>query len=270
MMPSAQNATRPGGHRRAKALALNVGSLGVFVVLWHLIAGFVDSPFLPGPLEIVSAFENLVRNGDTQGTSLFEHSWASLHRVLVGFLAGVLLGVPFGLLMGLYGNLYAATRSVIEPFRFIPPIAWIPLAIIVFSGLSRYAFLIFLGAFFPIFTSTMVGVQRVEPLHRKVALVFGASKYYVLTRIVMPTVAPDILGGMRVAMGAAWLTIVAAELAGGTNTGLGRMMINYAELLKIAEIVVGMIVIGVIGFLLNELLLLSERRLFRWRWQVSL
>ena len=267
---SSVTAAARGSRRRTRSLLLNVASLAVFVVFWQVLAKLIGSPFLPGPGEIVVAFVKLVQNGDTQGTTLLEHSWASLHRVMVGFLAGVLLGVPFGLLMGLYGNVYAATRSVIEPFRFIPPIAWIPLAIIVFSGLSRYAFLIFLGAFFPIFTSTMVGVQRVEPLHRKVALVFGASKYYVLTRIVLPTVAPDILGGMRVAMGAAWLTIVAAELAGGTHAGLGRLMINYAELLKIAEIVVGMIIIGAIGFLLNEALLLIERRLFRWRWQVSL
>ena len=81
---------------------------------------------------------------------------------------------------------------------------------------------------------------------------------------------PDILGGMRVAMGAAWLTIVAAELAGGTPEGLGRLMLNYAELLKIPEIIVGMIIIGAIGFVLNELLLLAERYLFRWRWEVTL
>ena len=175
-----------------------------------------------------------------------------------------------GLLMGLYKKVYAATRSVVEPFRFIPPIAWIPLAIIFFSGLPRFAFLIFLGAFFPVFTSTLVGVQRVEPVHRKVALVYGASRFYVLTRIVVPTVLPDILAGMRIAMGAAWLTIVAAELAGGTNEGLGRMMLNYAELLKIPEIIVGMILIGLIGFILNEILLLVERFLFKWRWQVTL
>jgi NitT/TauT family transport system permease protein len=88
--------------------------------------------------------------------------------------------------------------------------------------------------------------------------------------VVVPTVLPDILGGMRVAMGAAWLTIVAAELAGGTNEGLGRMMLNYAELLKIPEIIVGMVTIGAIGFVINELLLLCEKVLFRWRWQVSL
>ena len=253
-----------------KLLVLNVLSLALFVCGWQVAAMMVGSPFFPAPFEVVKAFLRLSLAGDTQGTSLWAHSWASLYRVLVGFLAGVLLGVPMGLLMGLYKKVYAATRSVVEPFRFIPPIAWIPLAIIFFSGLPRFAFLIFLGAFFPVFTSTLVGVQRVEPVHRKVALVHGASRFYVLTRIVVPTVLPDILAGMRIAMGAAWLTIVAAELAGGTNEGLGRMMLNYSELLKIPEIIVGMILIGLIGFILNEILLLVERFLFKWRWQVTL
>lgn len=256
--------------QRLKPLLLNLASLAVFLICWQIAALLFRSPFFPGPSEIARAFVHLARAGDTQGTSLFAHSWASLYRVLVGFCAGVLLGVPLGLLMGLYKQVYAATRSVVEPFRFIPPIAWIPLAIIFFSGLPRFAFLIFIGAFFPVFTSTLVGVQRVELVHRKVALVYGASKSYVLTHIVIPTVLPDILAGMRVAMGAAWLTIVAAELAGGTNEGLGRMMLNYAELLKIPEIIVGMALVGAIGFVLNEMLLLGEQYLFKWRWQVTL
>ena len=172
--------------------------------------------------------------------------------------------------MGLNKPLYVSTRAIVEPFRFIPPIAWIPLAIIFFSGLPRFAFLIFLGAFFPIYTATHVGVSRVEPIHRKVFMVHGASKFQILTRVVVPTVLPDIFGGMRVAMGAAWLTIVAAELTGGTSVGLGRMMVDYAELLKIPEVIVGMLLVGAIGFALNEMLLLVEKRLFRWRWQVTL
>ena len=253
-----------------RAVALNIVSLAAFLVVWQAGAAIVNSPFFPPPTEIVGAFARLASVGDTQGISLYAHSWASLYRVLVGFAAGVLFGVPLGLLMGLYPGVYAATRAIVEPFRFIPPIAWIPLAIIFFSGLTRFAFLIFIGAFFPVFTAALVGVRRVEPLHRKVALVHGASRGYILAHIVVPTVLPDILGGMRVAMGAAWLTIVAAELAGGTPEGLGRLMLNYAELLKIPEIIVGMIIIGAIGFVLNELLLLAERYLFRWRWQVTL
>ncbi len=267
--PVRRKAPRPS-FGRTRAVALNVVSLAGFLLLWQVASMLYKSPFFPGPMEIGRAFVHLAEAGDTQGTSLWVHSWTSLYRVLLGFAAGVVLGVPMGLAMGLYRHFYAATRAVVEPFRFIPPIAWIPLAIIFFSGTTRFVFLIFIGAFFPVFTSTLVGVQRVEQVHRKVALVYGASKLYVLTHIVVPTVMPDILAGMRVAMGAAWLTIVAAELAGGTNEGLGRMMLNYAELLKIPEIIVGMVLVGAIGFVLNEILLLCEKYLFKWRWEVTL
>ena len=253
-----------------RVVAWNVVSLLAALVAWQLASRAVGSPFFPAPMQIVDAFVQLATRGDTTGHSLWEHSWASIERVLVGFGLGVLFAVPLGLLMGLYPKLYAGTRAVIEPFRFIPPIAWIPLAIIFFSGLTRFAFLIFLGAFFPIFTSTLVGVARVEPIHRKVGIVHGASKLWILRRVVIPTVMPDIMAGMRVGLGTAWLTIVAAELAGGISTGLGRMMTNYAELIMVPHVIVGMLLIGLIGFLMNEVLLLVERRLFRWRWQVSL
>ncbi len=248
----------------------NAVVLAVVLAGWQALSAAIGSPFFPGPLAIVRSFVELVENGDTGGHSLWEHSWASIERVLVGFALACATGVPLGLLMGLYPRLYAATRVVLEPFRFIPPIAWIPLAIIFFSGLTRFAFLIFLGAFFPVFTPTFVGVARVEPIHRKVGMVYGASKSWILLHVVVPTVLPDILGGMRVGLGAAWLTIVAAELAGGISIGLGRMMSNYAELVQIPPIIVGMLLIGAIGFLMNEAILLIERYLFRWRWQVEL
>ena len=266
-------ATLPGrlaNPRRFRPIALNLVSIVAFLAVWHVASALVNSPFFPAPWKIVQAFLRLASNGDTMGNSLWAHCWASLYRVLVGFAAGVVLGVPLGLLMGLMPGFYTATRSIVEPFRFIPPIAWIPLAIIFFSGLPRFAFLIFIGSFFPVFTATLVGVARVEQIHRKVAVAYGASRAYVLTHIVLPTVMPDIMGGMRVALGAAWLTIVAAELSGGTSVGLGRMMVNYAELLQIPEIVVGMVLIGALGFVMNEILLAFERRMFRWRWQVTL
>lgn len=267
----ASRATESGGITAGSATILwNMLSLAVALGVWQVVSLLVGSPFFPGPARIVDAFLQLATRGDTFGHSLLTHSWASIQRVLVGFGLGVLFAVPLGLLMGLYPKVYSGTRSVLEPFRFIPPIAWIPLAIIFFSGLTRFAFLIFLGAFFPIFTSTLVGVARVEPIHRKVGVVHGASKFWTLRNVVIPTVLPDIMGGMRVGLGTAWLTIVAAELAGGISTGLGRMMVNYAELLQVPHVIVGMLLIGFIGFLMNEVLLLIEKRLFRWRWQVSL
>jgi ABC-type nitrate/sulfonate/bicarbonate transport system permease component len=275
-MSSAPRSPVPGrrvGFRLAAALTSvlwNVAVLCIAIGAWQVLTLVLDSRFFPGPIAIVRAFIELAVNGDTDGRTLVDHSVASVERVLVGFGLAVVVGVPLGLLMGLYGRIYTNTRVVLEPFRFIPPIAWIPLAIIFFSGMTRFAFLIFLGAFFPVFTAALVGVRRVELIHRKVALVFGASKRWILVHIVVPTVLPDILGGMRVGLGAAWLTIVAAELAGGISLGLGRMMSNYAELVQVPQVIVGMILIGVLGFLMNEVLLLLEKRLFRWRWQVTL
>lgn len=261
-------ARRPAS--RTRALMFNLLSLGIALAVWQVVAARTHSPYFPAPMEIVTAFSTLLAQGDILGNSLWTHVGASVYRLLVGFGLGVALGVPMGLLMGLYKQVYVNTRALIEPFRFIPPIAWIPLAIIFFSGIGRYAFLIFLGAFFPVFTSALIGVGRVEAVHRKVYQVYGASKMTILRKVVIPTALPDILGGMRVGLGTAWMTIVAAELTGGEPIGLGRMMVNYSELLRIPEVVVAMILIGAIGFLLNELLLLAERFLFRWRWQVSL
>ena len=130
-----------------KATTLSVLALIGFLASWEITAYFVASPFFPTVGAVFKAFKNLIINGDTQGISLATHSWASLYRVLLGFNLGVLLGVPIGLLMGLNKQIYNSTRSVVEPFRFIPPIAWIPLAIIFFAGDTRFAFLIFLGAF---------------------------------------------------------------------------------------------------------------------------
>jgi len=254
----------------ASTVFWNVVVLAAALVAWQVLTVVVNSRFFPGPATIVQAFVDLAINGDTGGVTLWEHSLASVERVLVGFGFACIAGVPLGLLMGLYKQIYANTRALIEPFRFIPPIAWIPLSIIFFSGMTRFAFLIFLGAFFPVFTAALIGVARVEPIHRKVALVFGASKPWILMHIVVPAVLPDILGGMRVGLGAAWLTIVAAELAGGISLGLGRMMSNYAELVQVPQVIVGMILIGMLGFLMNEVLLLVEKRLFGWRWEVTL
>ncbi len=267
-------AVPPGGAGRLRGLArvvgLNVLSLAAGVLAWQALAAVIDSIYLPTPLEVLEAFGRLASEGDLFEHSLLENISASVSRVLGGFALGTVLGVPLGLLMGLYKPLYTGTRALLEPFRFIPPIAWIPLAIILLQGYQRYVFLIFLGAFFPVFIATLVGVPRVEAIHQKVVRVHGAGKLYNLVHIVIPSVMPDILGGMRVGLGAAWMTIVAAEMTGGEPIGLGRMMINYAELLRIPEIVVGMILIGLLGFLFNEVLLMVERRMFRWRTDVTL
>lgn len=253
-----------------KSAWYNAIALVAFICVWWLIAALLKSPYIPTPLAVLQAFVQLVEHGDTLGNPLWLHVWASTSRVLGGFLLAAAIGVPLGLLMGLYRPLYENLRLVIEPFRFIPPIAWIPIAIILLRGYPRYIFLIWLGAFFPIFIATIVGVPRVQEIHQKVALVCGASRGWIIRHIIIPSVMPDIIGGMRVGMGTAWMTIVAAEFTGGEPIGIGRMMVNYGELLQVQYIVVGMILIGALGFIFNEVLLLVEKRLFRWRAEVKL
>lgn len=266
-------ATATGAPRRRERVAIalaNVGTLLAVVLVWQLVADLYQSPFVPAPTAVWRAATRLAIQGDVNGHSLLAHTSHSLLRVFAGFAAAVVMGVPFGLLMGLYPTVYRATKSVVEPVRFIPPLAWIPIAIVMLSGFGRYVFIIWLGAFFPVFIATLVGVPRVEILHKNVAKVHGAGRAYILRKVVIPSILPDILGGMRVGLGVGWMCIVAAEMIGGEMVGLGKLILKYAELLRMAEIVVGMLVIGLCGLVMNEVILAIEKRLFSWRWEVTL
>jgi len=253
-----------------KTVFYNLLSLVVVGILWTLFSHWQNSPFFPPLTTIWKAFVGLVEQGDIENIGLGAHIWASLVRIFAGFAAACVLGIPLGLLLGLYPKLYNRTRVILEPVRFIPPIAWIPMAIVLLIGFSRYAFLIWLGAFFPIFITTLLSVTRVNPIHVNVVKVFGAPRSYIIRKIVIPSVLPDIATGMRVGLGIAWMCIVAAEMIGGEMVGVGRLILKYAELIRMPEIIVGMLVIGVIGFFMNEIFIIVERRVFRWRSEVSI
>lgn len=252
------------------SIVYNLFSLIVVGILWSLLSYWQSSPYFPPLSDIWEAFIRLSTAGDIEGIPLHQHIWGSLVRIFAGFLAACVLGIPLGLAMGLWPKLYNRTRSIIEPIRFIPPIAWIPMAIVFLVGFSRYVFLIWLGAFFPIFITTLLSVTRVNPVHVNVAKVFGAKRLYIIRKIVLPSVLPDIATGMRVGLGIAWMCIVAAEMIGGEMIGVGRLILKYAELMRMSEIIVGMLVIGVIGFLMNEIFIIVESGVFRWRSEISI
>ena len=248
----------------------NLITLVVSLLLWELIARWINSIFVPSPSNVYQSTIMLIKHGDVEGYTLMSHINGSIVRILAGFALAVVLGVPLGLFMGLYPKIYNKSRIILEPIRFIPPIAWIPMAIVLLSGFQRYVFLIWLGGFFPIWINTLVGVGRVSPVHLNVAKVFGATKFTRIRRIVIPSVMPDILSGMRVGLGMCWMCIVAAEMIGGEGIGIGRLILKYAELLQMSPVVSGMLIIGIIGFFMNEGILLIEKKLFKWRWEVSL
>lgn len=259
-----------GSSDRIQNIAYNCLSLIIVGLLWTWLAAWQNSPYFPPLSSIWKAFVTLCTKGDIEGITLIDHIWASLLRIFAGFGAACVLGIPLGLVMGLWPKLYNRTRSIIEPIRFIPPIAWIPMAIVFLVGFGRYVFLIWLGAFFPIFINTLLSVTRVNQVHVNVAKVFGAKRGYIIRRIVVPSVLPDIATGMRVGLGVAWMCIVAAEMIGGEMVGIGRLILKYAELMRMSEIIVGMLIIGIIGFIMNEVFIMAERYVFRWRSEISI
>ena len=254
--------------KNKKIIILNILAILIFIILWQVVANVINSPFFPNVKEVVAAFLDLIKNGDLEGYTILEHVVTSLVRIGAGFGLACLIGIPLGLFMGLFPIIYEGSKSVIEPIRFIPPIAWIPIVIVLLSGFSRYAFMIWLGAFFPILISTITSISRVNPVHINVAKVHGANKTYLIRHIVIPSILPEVFSGMRVGLGVAWMVIVAAEMIGGALIGLGYLILKYSELLMIEYSIVGMIIIGIIGLMMNETFLQLEKHLFKWRSKV--
>jgi sulfonate transport system permease protein len=261
---------RPAGPGRGRIIAYNGVALLVFLVLWEISSRTLRSTFFPGPVVVARTFGSLLVEGDIQGYTLLYHAYVSVYRVFLGFAASCLTAIPLGIVLGLWRPLYFGTRIVSEPLRFIPPLAWIPLAILFFTGLGRYVFLIWVGAFFPLFILTMNAISTASPVYVDVARVFGADRRFIALKVVVPNALPQIVGAMRVVMSPAWMCIVAAEMVAAELVGLGQMIFNYATLLRMDVVIVGMISIGVLGLVLNEALMAIERVIFRYRQEIRL
>jgi len=183
---------------------------------------------------------------------LLKYIVASLYRVTWGFLVAVLVGVPFGLILGWFRPAYQAFNPLIQVLRPISPIAWIPLAILWF-GVSDLApiFLIFLASVFPITVSATAAVQNLQPVYLRAARNFGLGRAELFRRVILPGALPQILTGVRIALGVAWLVVVAAEMI-AVNSGLGYLIIDARNAGKRYDLVVaGMVVIGLIGLALD-------------------
>jgi NitT/TauT family transport system permease protein len=255
---SAASAPRRG-RRTVPALLLNLIALVVGIAVWAVVAaaGLVD---VPGPLSVGSRALDLLKDG-----TLGQDALASLRRVFLGFALGTLLAVPVGFLMGWY----PVARGLLEPyvqfFRTIPPLAIIPLAIVLMGiGETPKVFVIFLAAFLSCVVAAFQGVVDVDRTLIDAARVLGAPDRVIFLKVVIPAATPFLLVGMRLGLGSAWATVVAAELI-AADKGLGYEMTHAQTYYDIPTIFVGLITIGVIGLVMDRLLLLAERRLTGWQ-----
>jgi len=251
--PPRKIAARPG-KSRAAAYLLPIGVAIIFLLVWDAAVRLSGTKLFPTPLEVVLGIGELVRKG-----LLLKYVAASLFRVTWGFLLAVVVGVPFGLVLGWFRPARQAFNPMIQVFRPISPIAWIPVAIIWF-GITDLApvFLIFLASVFPITVSAMAAVRNVQPVYLRAAQNFGLSRWQLFRRVIFPATLPQIITGLRITLGIAWLVVVAAEMI-AANSGLGYLIIDARNAGKRYDLVVaGMVLIGIIGWLLDVLMRQAE------------
>jgi len=233
--------------RRWEGIALPLVSAALFLLVWHVLVRLTATEVFPSPLNVQRGLAQLIEQG-----LLWRYVGDSLRRVGIGYLTAIAVGVPAGLLLGWYPAAAHVANPVIQMMRPISPIAWIPVAIVLFGiGDLAAMYLIFLGAFFPIVVSTMNGVRNVPSIYRRAGRNFGLSPAALLTRVVLPAALPQMLVGFRLALGIAWLVVVAAEMI-AVDSGLGYLVIDARNAGKRYDLVVAaMILIGLTGLALD-------------------
>ena len=245
-------------------LVRSLGMIALFLTSWGLAVRWFHSELFPTPGMVLRGILELAEKG-----LLLKYIVASLFRVTWGFTLAVLLGVPFGLVLGWYVRAFQAFNPLIQIFRPISPIAWIPVAILWF-GVSDAApiFLIFLASVFPIVVATVAAVQNMQPVYLRAAQNFGLRRWELFHRVIFRASLPQIITGLRIALGIAWLVVVAAEMI-AVNSGLGYLIIDARNAGKRYDLVVaGMVMIGIIGLVL-DLLIRRLEKLDAVRWGYS-
>jgi taurine transport system permease protein len=241
-------------------------TIAAALLLWYVLTsltGIIGSYRLPSPPEFLAALRQIAVDGYAGGT-LLQQTLQSLKIVIEGFLVASLVGIPLGFLMGWSRRVEALLNPVFLLIRPIPPLAWIPLAI-VWLGLGDAAkiMVIWFAAFVPSVINTFTGVRQVNPVLIEAARVHGATDWRVAKEVVAPGALPMIFTGLRLSLQASWTTLVAAELV-GAFLGLGRVLsLAYRDIYP-AMIVVAMVVIAIAGALMTQLLARIERMVIRW------
>jgi ABC-type nitrate/sulfonate/bicarbonate transport system permease component len=252
--------------RRLRRHLPRLGRLVLFpclvVLIWQAGAGLAlwNPLFLPAPSRVATAAWRLLVSGE-----LARHFGDSLLRIAWANLVAAMVAVPLGFFMGLYRPFEDLVDGLLNLLRPIPPLAWIPLAILWFGiGERSVVFITLLSAFFALLLNTIAGVRGVEKSLIRAALSLGAGRRVLLTRVIFPATLPSLFTGLRIALGVSWMSIVAAELI-AASSGLGFLITYYRELMRPDLILVGMLSIGIVGFLMDRGLQWLERKLIPWR-----
>ncbi|WP_269848485.1 ABC transporter permease [Methanosarcina horonobensis] len=228
-----------------------------------ILTGRYESSLLPSPFKVLEGIAELINDG-----TLATHFQVSLLRFLTGYLTASVTGIFLGLTLGYYGKMWAFIDPVVQVLRPVSPIAWFPFIVLWFGiGDLPAVVIIFIAAFYPVLLSTISGVKKVDPIYLKVAQNFGIKQPDLLSKIIFPAAFPMITNGLYMALGSAWVFLVAGEMV-GAQSGLGYLIIDARNSIRSDLVLAGIICIGVTGFLLDKTIRLLENRVQK-QWGMS-
>lgn len=244
---------------RSSLDSMAVGFL--ILVSWAVVSEFELFPtyILPSLRLVFRAFANVVFTGE-----IFYHIYYSLIRVGSGIFLAAGTAIPLGLLLGWSRTASRFFEPILHVIRQIPPLAWIPFALVWFKGgVGSAIFIVFIGAFFPILINTISGVHLTQHGLIEVGQILGCNGFQLFKKVVVPSATPSILIGFRISIGIGWACVVAGEYF-GYRYGLGALILSSYEVLRTDRMIVGMFFIGIIGFGIDHIFRIMENRLTRW------
>jgi taurine transport system permease protein len=248
------------------ALLSIIGILG-FLILWQIIAasGIVDSKYLSTPIRIFNLFIIKLTNPDPDGAVIGVNILSSLMVALSGFGLAIVIGVPLGLFMGWYRGFDSFMKPLFEIIRPIPPVSWIPLTIVWLGiGLQAKALIVFFAAFVPCLINSYTGIRQTSEVLKNVAKTCGASNFTIFWKVGIPSSMTMAFAGIKVAIGNAWATLVAAEML-AASSGLGYMILMGRQFGRVDLVILGIVVIGAIGIIITLLIGMLENKVLGWK-----
>jgi taurine transport system permease protein len=246
---------------------LSVSGVLLFFVIWEVMAltGVVDRKKICDVLEIFQLFLVKFTDPNPDGAVLLVNVWSSLEIALCGFGLAIVIGIPLGWLMGWYRGFDSFVRPIFEIIRPIPPVSWIPLTIVWMGvGLQAKAFIVFFAAFVPCLINSYTGIRQTKEVLKNVGKTCGASYFTVFWKVGIPSSMTMTFAGIKVAIGNAWATLVAAEML-AASSGLGYMILMGRSYGRVDLVIMGIVVIGALGVLISALINLLENAVLGWK-----
>ncbi|RBP65293.1 NitT/TauT family transport system permease protein [Alkalibaculum bacchi] len=233
-------------------------SISVLVGIWQIVCatGRYEPSLLPSPMDVVRSMKELLEDG-----TLILHIQVSMTRFLIGYITASIAGIVLGLILGWYQKLWAFIDPIVQVLRPISPIAWFPFIVLWFGiGDAPAIVIIFIAAFYPVLLSTVNGIRKVDQVYLKVAQNFEMNQFQLLTKIVLPAAFPIIANGLHMALGSSWVFLVAGEMV-GAQSGLGYLIIDARNSLRLDLVLAGIIFIGLSGLILDMIIKKVEKNI---------